>query len=104
MDNLTKDKALTNEKIKAKFESPFELVGYAIALVTNMVLSGRAPLVKTNVENPAVIALDEISQGKDAIQPLPEPVVLVSVAAAVAYSGESEMPRPMKKEKPRRIL
>lgn len=95
---------LTNEKIKGKFESPFELVGYAIALVTNMVLSGRAPMVKTTVENPAVIALDEIAQGKDVIKEIPQPPVQVSATVALSMTTELEPARPVKKEKPRRIL
>lgn len=98
------DKALTNEKIKTKFESPFELVGYAIALVTNMVLSGRAPLVKAPIDNPAVICLDEIVQGKDQMQPLPEAPVAVAATIQPDPLESLEIPRPEKKVKPRRIL
>lgn len=104
MDILINEKALTNEKIKTKFESPFELVGYAIALVTNMVQSGRAPMVKTTVENPAVIALDEIAQGKDVITAIPENVIQISTSISITPAAEMEHTRPPKKEKPRRIL
>lgn len=104
METLVNDKALTNEKIKTKFESPFELVGYAIQLVTNMVLSGRAPMVKTSVENPAVIALDEIAQGKDVMTEIPVSVAQISASVSITPVAEVETPRPPKKEKPRRIL
>lgn len=57
--------SLTNEALRGKFQSSFELVNYAIRLAENMVRTGRAPRVQTDVENPAVQILEEISAGKD---------------------------------------
>ncbi len=57
--------SLTNEALRGKFQSSFELVNYAIRLAENMVRTGRAPRVQTEVENPAVQILEEISAGKD---------------------------------------
>lgn len=56
---------LTNEKLGGKFTNQFDLVNYAIKLAENMVKSGRAPRVKCDIQNPAVIILEEITVGKD---------------------------------------
>lgn len=56
---------LTNESLRGKFQSNFELVNYAIRLAENMVKTGRAPRIQTEVENPAVQILEEITAGKD---------------------------------------
>lgn len=96
---------LTNEKLKDKFPSQFELVGYAIELATNMVHSGRGPRVKTTIENPAVIVLDEITQGKDILDDIPREVVFVEAATSVFKSSDHDTEKaPEKKPKSRRIL
>ncbi len=56
---------LTNESIRGKFQSNFELVNYAIGLVEVMVKTGRAPRVHIDIENPAVQVIEEILTGKD---------------------------------------
>lgn len=56
---------LTNEAIRKKFNSQFELVNYAIKLSEQMIHSGRGPNVVTESENAAVIIISEIEQGKD---------------------------------------
>ena len=106
MENQTNEKNLTNEKLKEKFESPFELVGYAITLVGNMVHSGRAPRIKTTVENPAVWALEEILQGKDILETIPEDAPLIETVAQTFAATTLEMDtlKPIEKKKPRRIL
>ncbi|MCB1113185.1 MAG: hypothetical protein KDK62_00320 [Chlamydiia bacterium] len=103
------EKKLTTEDLKKRFPSQFELVGYAISLADNMVHSGRGPRIRTTNENPAVIVLDEINEGKDILDPLPEAdeiVESVSVyAEAYAKDDDKDDEKPMeKKPKARRIL
>lgn len=106
MEHQTAEKNLTNEKLKEKFESPFELVGYAITLVGNMVQSGRAPRVRSSIENPAVWALEEILQGKDVLETIPdeEPMIDAIAESYAPIATPAETLRPLEKKKPRRIL
>ncbi len=101
---MDKKSNLTNEKVSAKFKSQFDLVGYAIELVNNMVKSGRAPRVKMEVQNPAVVALEEIVQGKDILDDLPE----MDVQEVVTYVFQSKEPEPetikSPEKKKRRLL
>lgn len=55
----------TNEKMASKFTSLFELVNYAIKLAENMIHTGRDARVKSDVQNKAMLILEEISEGKD---------------------------------------
>ncbi len=57
--------SLTNEKLKAKFTSQFELVNYAIKLAENMIHTGRGPRVRVESDNVAQNVLAEIQAGKD---------------------------------------
>lgn len=59
---------LTNEKIKKRFDNQFDLVNYAIGIAKDMINAGRAPRIKTQTENPALLVLEEILAGKDLIQ------------------------------------
>lgn len=97
-------KSITNEKVSAKFKSQFDLVGYAIELVNNMVKSGRSPRVKSDIQNPAVIALEEIVQGKDILDDLPE----MSIQESVTYVFQSKEAEPeiikSPEKKKRRLL
>jgi len=65
---------LTNEQIKKKFKSQFELVGYAIKLAENMIQSGRGPRVKSDSQNVAIHILDEIKSGLDKFEDIPKEV------------------------------
>ena len=56
---------LTNEKIRKKFASQFDLVNYAIRLAENMILTGRDPRVKTDSQNRSLQVLSEIVNDKD---------------------------------------
>jgi DNA-directed RNA polymerase subunit omega len=56
---------LTNELLKHKFKSQFDLVRYAIRLAENMIKTGREPRVDIDIENPAMEILAEIIAGKD---------------------------------------
>jgi len=60
---------LTNEKLKARFLSQFDLVNYAIKLAENMIATGRAPRVRSNMDNNVALQiLQEIVAGKDKFQ------------------------------------
>lgn len=56
---------LTNEEVKKKFKNNFDLVNYAIRLAENMIKTGRDARVKSDVQNRAMLILEEISEGKD---------------------------------------
>lgn len=64
MEQKQKD-SLTNEKLKSKFTSQFELVNYAIKLAENMIHTGRGPRVRVDSDNVAQNVLSEIQAGKD---------------------------------------
>lgn len=75
---------LTNEKVRKKFKSQFDLVNYAIKLAENMIRTGRDCRVKTDSQNRALQILNEIIQDKDQFDEIP-------VAEVVAVE---EMRRP----------
>ena len=56
---------LTNEEVTKKFKSSFDLVNYAIQLAENMIHTGRDARVKSDVQNRAMLILEEIEEGKD---------------------------------------
>ena len=62
---MEKKENLTNEKLRQKFKSQFELVTYAIRLAENMIRTGRDTRVKTDLQNRAMQILAEIATGKD---------------------------------------
>lgn len=59
------DQNLTNETIKKRFVSQFELVGYLINQAKSMIRSGRGPTVRIVSDNPAVIVVEEVLEGRD---------------------------------------
>jgi len=61
------DVSLTNEKIKKRFDSQFEMVNYLINEAQKMIASGRAPRVDSDSDNPAVNVVAEVSAGKDQV-------------------------------------
>jgi DNA-directed RNA polymerase subunit omega len=56
---------LTNEEVASKFKSNFDLVNYAIKLAENMIKTGRDARVKSEIQNRAMLILEEIQEGKD---------------------------------------
>ena len=105
--NDENNELLTNESIRKKFKSQFELVNYAIKLSEQMIHSGRAPMVDTDSENTAVIIIDEINQGKDIFDEhilvskeiITEPETLKNAADVVPAPAKTA-----EKKKTRRIL
>lgn len=65
---------LTNEQVKKKFKSQFELVGYAIKLAENMIRTGRSARIKSESQNPAMLTLGEIEEGVDRFDEIPKEV------------------------------
>lgn len=63
---------MTNEDIRKKFSSTFELVNYAISLAENMIKSGREARVKSDCQNRAMLVIEEIYAGKDKLDPIRE--------------------------------
>lgn len=56
---------LTHEGVAGKFKSNFDLVNYAIKLAENMIRTGRDARVKSEIQNRAMLILEEIQEGKD---------------------------------------
>lgn len=63
---------LTTEIVKKKFKNQFDLVNYAMKLAENMIKTGRAPRVKRDIGNTAMLVLQEIVEGVDQLDSLPE--------------------------------
>ena len=55
-----------------KFKNNFELVNYAIQLAENMIHTGRDARVKSDTQNRAMLILQEINEGKDLFDVIPE--------------------------------
>jgi DNA-directed RNA polymerase subunit K/omega len=105
---MEKRKPLTNESIKSKFKSQFELVNYAIKLAEQMIHSGRAPQVSIDNQNTAVIIIEEIEVGKDKmldILPVSKEIIAEPQLANAVSSQDTSFPsKPKEKKKARRIL
>jgi len=69
---------LTNEELRKKFKSQFELVNYSISLAENMIKSGRGPRVKSDNQNRALNILEEIITGKDQFDEIAAPVEVIA--------------------------
>ena len=69
-----KNHPLTNEILAKKFKNNFELVNYAIKLAENMIKTGRESRVKSDTQNRAMLILQEINEGKDQFDHVPENV------------------------------
>lgn len=70
MTEPTTNRKLTSEDLARRFDSPFDLVNHAIACGENLIYSGRPPRVKSSIDNPAYIVLEEIRQGVDHMVPI----------------------------------
>lgn len=85
-----KNVRLTNEKVRDKFKSQFELVNYAIKLAENMIRTGRGPRIKIETQNPALQILGEIAEGQDRLEPVVETVIVATdaaIAEAIQVNG-----------------
>lgn len=115
------ENSLTNENIKSKFKSQFELVNYSILMAEQLIRSGRAPRVDIDNLNPAVVVVEEIEEGEDTLEPIAAlPVESVQKETSTkerisrekkeesSYEGKSSSKQkgdqPVEKRKTRRIL
>src|SRR5215216_2982107 len=73
---------LTNESMTNKFKSNFDLVNYAIKLAENMIRTGRDTRVKSEVQNRAMLILEEIHEGKDQLD---------DIKVSVSSSSETDL-------------
>ncbi|MBA3721783.1 MAG: hypothetical protein H0W88_05220 [Parachlamydiaceae bacterium] len=74
---MEKKITLTNEELSKKFKNNFDLVNYAISLAENMIYSGRDARVKSDVQNRAMLVLEEINEGKDQFDQIVETTIVV---------------------------
>jgi DNA-directed RNA polymerase subunit omega len=102
-------KNLTNEKVRAKFVSQFDLVNYAIRLAANMIHTGRDARVKVDSQNRAMQVLGEIIEGKDQFddivttQEVEMPAAPLSHAHINHEERDLEMPKATEKKKSRKL-
>lgn len=81
---------LTNEILAKKFKNNFELVNYAIQLAENMIKTGRDARVKSDMQNRAMLILQEINEGKDQFDAIPEAADKVSVEYTAVAAEEKK--------------
>jgi DNA-directed RNA polymerase subunit omega len=88
MDKKTKIQ-FTNENLSKKFKNNFELVNYAIQLAENMIKTGRDTRVRSDLQNRAMLILEEINEGKDQFDEIQE---TTSRSSQVDLNGELQQP------------
>lgn len=103
------DYKYTNESLRKKFKSQFELVRYAISLAENMIITGREPRIKTDLQNRAMQVLAEIGAGKDQFEPvISEQKTEQKVEEMMTYKTEDANhlanKAPQEKKRTRKIL
>lgn len=91
---------LTNENLAKKFNNNFELVNYAIRLAENMIKSGRDARVKSEIQNRAMLILEEINEGKDQFDKIPE--AASSQGEQSTFHGDEPAPKYVAEEKTER--
>lgn len=93
---------LTNEKMRKKFVSQFDLVNYAIKLAANMIHTGREePRVKTDNKNRATQILSEILNGKDRFDDVIARPIETSYSTHKSFEREETVVEESTKAKPR---
>lgn len=103
---MQQKESLTNEFVKKKFKSQFDLVNYAIRLSEQMIRSGRAPSTTTDSENAAVIIIEEIVEGKDKLEEISLKEAAIEIQELKERSEAPSAPslKSTEKKKTRRIL
>jgi hypothetical protein len=86
---MDQKKQITNELIRKKFTSQFDLVNYAISLAENMIRTGRDSRVKIDTQNRAMQVIAEIVTGNDQFDEVAAaPAVQVEEATFKTKSSE----------------
>lgn len=90
---------LTSEALCRKYSSHFEFVNHAIKLAENFIYSGRAPRVPTDESQsvPSII-LQEIVEGKDYFEDLPEEDDYAENVPASSSFGEERIAAPSQQD------
>lgn len=84
---------LTTEELRKKFKNQFDLVLHAINVAENMIKTGRGPRVKLDVQNRALIILEEIAHNKDYLDEIPaEPEEEIQSQSLVAEAKNLQFP------------
>jgi|EndMetStandDraft_5_1072996.scaffolds.fasta_scaffold107359_2 hypothetical protein len=68
---------LTNEKLRQKSKSQFDLVNYAIRMAEYFIKSGKEPQFHSGLKNPALQVLAEIASNKGQLEEIPELIIEV---------------------------
>jgi DNA-directed RNA polymerase subunit omega len=98
---------LTHESIRQKFKSQFELVNYAIQMADQLIHSGRSPRVTIDNQNPAVIIIEEIEEGKDQFEDIFVSDEVLTEPEELSREMENALlksDKPIEKKKTRRVL
>jgi DNA-directed RNA polymerase subunit omega len=99
---MENNKQFTNEELSKKFKNNFDLVNYAISLAENMIQSGRDPRVRrTEMQNRAMLILEEIKEGKDVFVEIPEEGFKAQDSQERPRSHEKSFDRDREREKKR---
>lgn len=82
------------------------MVKYAIALASQLIKSGRAPRVHADSDNPAVIVIEEIQEGKDQLEDLPSAssAVLAVKESLIEESNKTPVVKQTERKKARRLM
>lgn len=81
------EERLTNDSLKKKFDSQFELVNYLIKQARGMIRSGRAPRVNVHSDNTAVNVVAELVAGKDLLDDEPSFDLDVSIEETEVFTS-----------------
>lgn len=99
---MENNKQFTNEELSKKFKNNFDLVNYAISLAENMIQSGRDPRVRRlDVQNRAMLILEEIREGKDIFDEIPEEGVRLHDNHEKHHNDRSYEPRERERDRDR---
>ncbi len=96
---------LTNESVSKKFNNMFDLVNYSIGLATQLIKTGRAPRTRVDSDNPAVIIIEELQDGKDLWEDLKEEEPVVQFTETIVVQEKKPAAsQPTEKKRARRLI
>lgn len=95
---------LTNEKIRKKFTSQFELVNYAIKLAENMIHTGRDPRVKIDSQNRSLQVLSEILCDKDRFDEIVSVETEIEAPEPKRYEGSAHSEKSSERKRSRKVF
>lgn len=78
---------LTNEQLRQKSKSQFDLVNYAIKLAEYFIRSGHEPSYHSGLKNPALQVLAEIASNKGELEEIPEIIIEEEEVEEISYKA-----------------